>query len=74
MQRYQEILAVKPTHIIDPDTNHAISDFNIFVEEALDRYGPTSTTFGRSQIKDAISLALDTRDFEEFTPPPLPES
>ena len=72
MQRYQEILSIRPTHTIDPDTSYGVSDFNIFVGEALDIYNPTSTTFGLSRIKDAISLALDSRDFEEFTPPPLP--
>jgi hypothetical protein len=66
---FQEILAVRPTHTVDPQTGLGVSVFDRFVKEALVQFAPPGQTFEPRHVDSAIQRALDVRDFESFVPP-----
>ena len=61
MSRYESLLRIKASHVIDPDTGLGHSTFDLFVREAIRCHAPEGIHFGPHQIDDAISRALSSR-------------
>lgn len=70
MDRFQELLALRPTHKVSPDTGLGESLFDIFVKSAISEFAPPGVNFKPRKIDDAICWALASRDLGLFTPPP----
>jgi hypothetical protein len=72
MVRFQTLLGRRPTHTISTvEEGGGVSLFDYFVKEAIAKFAPSDLFFEPREIDDAIRWALPSRDFEEFTPPPL---
>jgi hypothetical protein len=70
---YQEILGIKPSHTINPDTGLVERGASAFIKQALGLYWPEHT-FKHRLIDDTVRCSLIVRDLEYFDPPPLSSS
>jgi hypothetical protein len=68
---YQEILGIRPTHTIDPDSGLVERGVAAFVKEALKRHAPQQV-FNERSIDELVRWALPVRDTEYFEPPASP--
>jgi hypothetical protein len=72
MDRYEFLLGVTASHVVNPDTGLGHSTFDLFVKEAIRLYAPEDTNFNPHRIDDAISLALPSRR-SNFWPKAVPK-
>lgn len=70
---YQEILSLKPSHTIDPDTGLVERGASAFIKQALAVHWPEHT-FKPRLIDETVRRSLIVRELEYFDPPPLPSS
>jgi hypothetical protein len=70
---YQEILGIKPSHTIDPDTGLVERGASAFIKQALGLYWPEHT-FKHRLIDETVRRSLLVRELEYFDPPPLSSS
>lgn len=68
---YQEILGIKPSHTINPDTGLVERGASAFIKQALAVYWPEHT-FKHRLIDETVRRSLAVRELEYFDPPPLP--
>jgi hypothetical protein len=61
MNRYELLLGVKASHVVDPATGLGHSTFDLFVKEAIRLYSPEGTHLERRLIDEAIRWALPSR-------------
>jgi hypothetical protein len=61
MDRYEFLLSVKASHVIDPATGLGHSMFDFFVKEAIRLHAPEGAHFEPRHIDDAICRALPSR-------------
>ena len=61
MDRYEFLLGVKPTHVVDPATGLGHSKFDLFVKEAIGLHAPEGTNFEPRLIYEVIRWALPSR-------------
>jgi hypothetical protein len=61
MDRYEFLLGIKASHVIDPATGFGHSTFDLFVKEAIRLYAPERTNFEPRLIDEAIRWALPSR-------------
>ena len=61
MDRYEFLLGVKPTHVVDPATGLGHSTFDLFVKEAIRLHAPEGTNFEPRRIDEVIRWALPSR-------------
>ena len=73
MDRFQELLAIRPTHTVHKETGVGESLFDLFAKEAIASYAPDDVYIEDRKIDEAIRWALPSRDFEYFIPPKLPD-
>jgi len=70
---YQEILGIKASHTIDPETGLVERGASAFIKQALALYWPDHT-FKHRLIDEIVRRSLMVRELEFFDPPPLPSS
>jgi len=61
MDRYEFLLGIKASHVVDPATGLGHSTFNLFVKEAIRLYAPEGTHFEPRRIDEVIRWALPSR-------------
>jgi len=67
---YQEILGIKPSHTIDPDTGLVERGASAFIKQALAVYWPDHT-FKHRLVDETVRRSLILRELEYFDPPAL---
>ncbi|MGB4101440.1 MAG: hypothetical protein WBK91_05995 [Alphaproteobacteria bacterium] len=72
MSRFHEVLSLRPTHTVAPETGLGTSIFDMYVKEAFECFAPDAVPESRC-IDEAIVRALPSRDSKLFTPPPFPD-
>lgn len=73
LMAYQEILGIRPSHTIDPDSGLVERGASAFIKQALALYWPDHT-FEPRLIDETVRRSLLVRELEFFDPPPLPSS
>lgn len=61
MSRYEFLLGIRATHVVDPATGLGHSTFDLFVKEAIRLYAPEGTHFEARRIDEVIRWALPSR-------------
>jgi hypothetical protein len=69
MVRYREILGIRPTHTINPETGLSTSDLSMFIKEALRLHAPAGMHFEARRLDEIIRKHLVIRDHRLFEPP-----
>jgi hypothetical protein len=69
---YQQILGIRPSHTINPETGLVERGAAAFVKEALKQYVPEQV-FKERHIDELVRLALPVRDQSYFEPPAMPD-
>jgi hypothetical protein len=73
MDRFQQLLCIRPTHSINGATAVGESVFDCFVKDAIAKFAPSDVFIEPGHIDNVILWALPSRDFEPITPPFLPD-
>jgi len=61
MDRYEFLLGIRASHVVDPATGLGHSTFDLFVKEAIGLYAPEGTHFEPRRIDEVIRRALPSR-------------
>lgn len=69
MKLFQDFLALRPKHTIDPLTGIGKSKFDLFLRTALEAFHPEGTVFEQRRIDGVVTRNLGSRDTTSFAPP-----
>jgi hypothetical protein len=61
MNRYELLVGIKASHVVDPATGLGHSTFDLFVKQAIELYAPAGLNLEPRHIDDAIRRALPSR-------------